>query len=129
MDADYRAANLPEVVKFVDNLNRSKKASLPRLLTTYKTLFDGTLWDWKTVPVKLELKLGTKPVHSRDFPVLYIRKDTFHTALKQIVKLGIIIKDSNPPWASPMLIIPNADNTVRAVSDFRNVDLSFELIK
>ena len=43
LDADNRAANLPEVVELADNPNGSQKASLLRLLTKYETLFDGTL--------------------------------------------------------------------------------------
>ena len=122
LDADYQAANLPEVVEQSENLNGSQKASLLKLLKKYEKLFDGTLGDWKIDPVKLELNPDAKPVHSRAFPVPHIRKETFRKELKRMVKLGILRKDSDSQWASPTFIIPKADNTVRSVSDFRKVN-------
>ena len=77
MDAEYQAANLPEVAEKAENLNGSQKASILKLLHKYETIFDGTLGDWKTDPVKLELKPDAKPVHSRAFPVPHVRKETF----------------------------------------------------
>ena len=59
-------------------------------------------------------------MHSRAFHVPHIRNETILTKLKEMVKLGILRKDSNSPWASPTLITPKADNTVMAVYDFRS---------
>ena len=82
LDADYQASNLPEVVELSDNPNGPQKTSLLMLLTTYATLFDGTLGDWKAEPIKSNLKLGAESVHSRAFPVAHIRNNTFHIKLK-----------------------------------------------
>ena len=75
--AKYKKANLPEVVENnCKHLNNDKREELLQLLYKYEELFDGTLGDWKTEPVKLELKKDAKPFHSRPFQVPKIYVET-----------------------------------------------------
>ena len=64
LDANQEKANLPEIVKdtcgYLSSIDQSK---LLQLLTKYEELFDGTLGDFDTDPVKLNLQLGAKPYH------------------------------------------------------------------
>ena len=51
-------------------IDEVEKHKLFKLLNKFKHLFDGTLGNWKTEPVELELKeKDTKPYHSRPYPV------------------------------------------------------------
>ena len=54
LDANYKPADLNEIVRQADNLNSKEKTSLRVLLNKYKELFDGTLGDFNTPPIKLE---------------------------------------------------------------------------
>jgi hypothetical protein len=77
LDANYKKADLPSVVK--DNcshLNLDEQAKLLEFLMKYEDLFDGTLGDWKTEPVSVELKEGTRPYHGRPYPVPKVHKQT-----------------------------------------------------
>ena len=65
------------------HLNTDKVTQLLRRLEYFKDLFDGTLGDWDTVPVNLELKPGSKPFNSKYYPVPRINKDTFCKDLKR----------------------------------------------
>ena len=47
------------------------------ILEYFEDLFDGTLVDWDTDPVELELKKGSKPFNSKYYPVPRINKETF----------------------------------------------------
>ena len=92
------------------------------MLKKYEELFDGTLGDFKTAPVKLELKTDAVPTYSRPFPVPRIHLETFKKEIKRLEKIGVLVKCSDSPWASPTFIIPKSDGTVRSVSDFRKVN-------
>ncbi len=61
LDANYKKANLQEVVDTCTHLSPEDKNMLLELLTEYEPLFDGTLGAWKTMPVFFELKEGAKP--------------------------------------------------------------------
>eukprot|EP00804_Cyclotella_cryptica_P003901 CCRYP_015772-RA/>CCRYP_015772-RA protein AED:0.38 eAED:0.38 QI:0/0/0/1/0/0/3/0/296 len=56
--------------------------------------FDGTLGDWNTDPVSLELKEGAKPYHGRPFPVPKIHKETI---IKELNRL--LVTQGNRPLA------------------------------
>jgi hypothetical protein len=68
LDAKYQKADLQTIVR--DNCKRlsanQKKKSL-QLLKKYKSLFDGTLDDWKTKLVSFQLKEGVSPHHGQFF--------------------------------------------------------------
>ena len=119
LDADYKAADIEDIVKKVDNLNEEQKDSLRSLLNTYKDLFDSSLGYFDVPLIKLEIKPGTKSVHGRPFPVLHIHMQTLYKEIQHMVDLGILEKASCSDWTSPNLIIPKPNGTVRMVSDFR----------
>ena len=122
LDAKYEAANLDELVSESTNLDVDQQKALRYLLGKYEDLFDGTLGDFDTDPISLEIKPGMTPVHSKPFPIPHIRKETFYKELCRMEALGILKKDSNSQWASPTFIIPKSNGTVRMVSDFRKVN-------
>ena len=76
LDAKYEKTDLPSVVSAnCTHLSLQDQNKLLEL-TEFEELFDGTLGDCNTEPVSLELKEGTKPYHSRLFPVPKSRKET-----------------------------------------------------
>ena len=56
----------------------------------FEELFDGTLGDWATEPVDLELNLDSKPLNSRYYPVPRINKEFFRKELKRLVDIGVL---------------------------------------
>jgi hypothetical protein len=93
-----------------------------QLLKKYKSLFDGTLDDWKTKPVSFQLKEGISPHHGQAFPVPKIHKDTIMKEVERLCKLGVLERQPASEWASPSFIIPKKDNTVCFLSDFWEVN-------
>ena len=63
LDANYKKADLPEVVKTCTHLSQNEQNELLEVLQEFEDLFDGTLGDWNTEPVSFELKSGAKPYH------------------------------------------------------------------
>ena len=123
LDAKYEPADLPKVVN--DNcshLSSTQKDELLDLLLKYESLFDGTLGDWKTEPVSLELKEGTTPYHGRAFPTPRIHKETLRKEVDRLVELGVLKWQGESEWAAPSFIIPKKNQTVRFISDFRELN-------
>ena len=63
--------------KLADNdsqLNAEERTLLLNLIQYFKDLFDGTLGDWVTEPVNLELNPDSKPFNSRYYPFPRINK-------------------------------------------------------
>ena len=56
LDAKYQKANLDAYLNLSSHLDASQKSNLKSLLLKYEPLFDGSLGDWKTDPVDLQLK-------------------------------------------------------------------------
>ncbi len=70
LDTKYKKVDLQSIVR--DNckhLSIDQQKKLLQLLKKYETLFDGTLGDWKTKPVLVQLKERVSPYHVWAFPV------------------------------------------------------------
>ena len=86
LDAKYKKADLRKIVdQECSHLNNKEKDLLLKLLFEYETLFDGTLGNFKTSPVSLEVKPGEQPTHSKVFPIPKIHKETLKKEIQQLV--------------------------------------------
>eukprot|EP00804_Cyclotella_cryptica_P022590 CCRYP_009472-RA/>CCRYP_009472-RA protein AED:0.39 eAED:0.39 QI:0/-1/0/1/-1/1/1/0/111 len=91
LDANYKKADLQSIVSTnCTHLSLQDQNSLLELLTEFEELFDGTLGDWNTDPVSLELKEGAKPYHGRAYPVPKSHKETTIKELNRLCKLGAV---------------------------------------
>ena len=118
MNADYKTSDFEDIVNKVNSSNK-EKIFLQILLNEYTDLFGGSLGDINVHSIKLEVKEGTEPVHSRPFSVPHIHKETIYKKLQCMVALNILEKSSCSAWDSSTFIIPEADGTVRMVLDYR----------
>ena len=60
--------------------------------------------------------------HGRPFPVPKSSKATTIKELKRLCDLGVLEFQPASEWASPSFIIPEKDNTVNFISNFREVN-------
>ena len=109
-------------IKKCKHLSSAQQSQLLKLLTQYESLFDGTLGEWKTRHVYLDLKEGVTPIHSRPFPVSFIHKDTLRKEVDRLEELGVIKWENQSEWASSAFIIPKPNGRVRFISDFWEVN-------
>ena len=120
LDASYKKANLVDVVdKHCCHLSKDRRDRILNLLRQFEDLFDGTLGEFHTTPVHLDLKEGAVPKHHKPFPVAKIHELTLKKELERLCKIGVLRKCSNSVWATPTFIIPKKNGTVRFISDFR----------
>jgi hypothetical protein len=79
LDANYKVADLSDIIKCVSTIDDVHKNSLLSLLKKYEHLFDGTLGNFETYEVSLTLNEDDKPYHAKAFPVPQIHHDTLKT--------------------------------------------------
>eukprot|EP00804_Cyclotella_cryptica_P023072 CCRYP_000324-RA/>CCRYP_000324-RA protein AED:0.44 eAED:0.44 QI:0/-1/0/1/-1/1/1/0/215 len=123
LDAKYEKADLRAIVR--DNcthLSGPEQARLLELLQEFEELFSGKLGDWDCKPVSLQLKDGAQPYHGRPFPIPKKHIEITKREVQRLCDLGVLKWQDDSEWASPTFIIPKKDNTVRVVSDFREVN-------
>ena len=100
--AKYEPIDLPKVVNNnYSHLTSTEKDELLDLLIKYESLFGGTLGDWKTKPVSLELKEGAIPYHGRAFPTPRIHKETLRKEVDRLVELGVLKWQGESECAAP----------------------------
>ena len=88
----------------------------------FEELFDGTLGDWKTESMSLELKEGMKPYHGKAYQVPQLHKETTIKELNRLCGLGVLEFQPESEWASPSFITPKKDGTVHFLTVFREVN-------
>ena len=88
----------------------------------YESLFDGTLGDWNTRPVSLELKPGTTPYHGKAYPIPHVYEQCLKKEVERLVSIGVLEKCSDSEWGSPSFIMPKPNGTVRFLTDLRQVN-------
>ena len=107
LDAKYKKADLPAMVS--DNCNHldsSQQAKLLALLEKNDELFDDTLGDFQTDPVRFDLRLGAKPYNDRPFPVPHSRMAVFKKKVERQVDIGVQKRQPSSEWGSPAFILP-----------------------
>jgi hypothetical protein len=123
LDAKYEKADLPAVIREnCSHLKASNREKLLSVLLKFKSLFDGTLGDWKLLPVSFELKEGMKLYHGRPYPIPHKHKDVLMKEIKWLCNIEVLEWQPSSQWASPTFIIPKKDSTVHTISDFRELN-------
>ena len=85
-------------------------------------MFDGTLGNWNTPPVSMELIKDAKPHHSKPYPIPKIHKEKFKKELDTLEELGVLKKNSDSQWAAPAFTIPKTDVSIRFLTDLRELN-------
>ena len=112
LDANYKKADLDEVVRNIPHLTEEQKSQVLSLLYKHQSLFEGKLGLWNTPPVSLELEENAKPFHARAFPIPQIHEATIRKECERLCKEGVLEKDSNSQWAAPTFIVPKKEGAI-----------------
>ncbi len=91
MDAKYEKADLPAIIRGnCSHLTASSREKLLSALLKFRPLFDGTLGDWKPLPVSFESKEGMKLHHVRLYPTLHKHKAILMKVIKRLCDIGVL---------------------------------------
>ena len=122
LNSTYAKAYLKQVADNTTQLNAEERTQLLSLIEDSEDLFDGTLGDWSTGLVDLDLKPGSKPFNSRYYPVPRINKETFSKELKHLVEIGVLTPVQQSQYGTPVFIIPKKEGAVRFITEYHRLD-------
>ena len=122
VDSLYAKTYLKLVSNNAIQMNAEEITLLLSLLEDFEGLFDGTLGDWATKLVDLELNPGSKPFNSRYYLVPIINKETFRKYLKRLVEIVVITPVHHTQYGTPVFIISKKEGTLRFITDYRRIN-------
>ena len=82
LNSAYAKAELKKVANKKTQMNDEERTMLLSLLEDFENLFDGTLGDWATEPVNLEINPYSKPFNSRFILYLESTRENYERTLK-----------------------------------------------
>ena len=108
--------------KFIlDHLDDTHKSELSTLLNSFSNIFSDNPGKTTLMEHHIELQPGAKPIKLPPYRANPTKMAVIRKELDDMKAMGVI-EDSNSPWASPILLVPKPDNTVRFVIDYRKVN-------
>jgi hypothetical protein len=123
IDVKYAPQDIDAIVAECVHLIPKERDGLHKLLTKFESLFDGTLGEWKTEPIDLELKdPNAKPYHARAYPVPQSQELKLKQEIDRLVGYGVLRKINRSEWAAPMFTVTKPDTTLRSIADLRELN-------
>ena len=75
-----------------------------------------------TTVLEHTINTGTHPpVHQKLYPVPFAQRKVIQDHIDKMLKQGVI-RPSNSPWSSPVVLVKKPDNTLRFCCDFRGLN-------
>jgi len=97
------------------------REQLQSLLSQYPDIFNDNLGKTHLCTHTIELKPGTRPIRLTPYRVHPEKSVQIRKELDLMIKMGVI-EESNSPWASPVVLIPKPDGSIRFCVDFRRLN-------
>ena len=85
-------------------------------------MFDGTLGDWYTDTVDLELKPNSKYFNCKYYTVPRINKETFRKEIQRLAKIGMLTPVQQYQYGTPVVMIQNKERTTRFINDYQSIN-------
>ena len=95
------------------------KSQLDDLLAKHSDLFKDSYEGMKGLEAHITMKDGAKPIFVKPRRVPYALKDEVERELDKPEKNGVIVKTERSLWASPIVVVPKADKSVRICGDYK----------
>jgi len=120
--AKHEAADVNLVADNQKHLTSEQREELKQLLRQFPELFGNELKACPHKKVHLELKEDVKPSCKRHCPVAHAHLKLFKDELERLCKTGVLKRTGASEWASPSFITPKKDQTIRWISDLRELN-------
>jgi hypothetical protein len=116
----YPTASL-NMVSMSDIVEVPKEISL--LIDKYPDVFaiPTTLPPQRSFDHKIPLKEGTMPINSKPYRHPLTQKDSIEVMVKELLETGVI-RDSQSPFSSPVVMVKKKDGTWRMCIDYRQLN-------
>ena len=98
----------------------SADSQLNDLLSKHSELFTENYEGMKGLEAHITMRGDARPVFVKARRVPYTLKEQIERELDKLEKNGVIKKTDRSCWASPIVVVPKADNTVRICGDYKS---------
>ena len=117
------ASSVPELDVNIENLNADQVAEVNQLLSDFSHLFDPPGSQRGLAKgVTHEIDTGTaKPINCAPYRRSPKEREQLRTLVDDMLGKGIV-KESQSPWASPVVLIPKKDGSIRFCVDYRKLN-------
>ena len=105
----------------LDHLTEQQRNELSELLSEFGVLFNDRPGRTTLTSHHIELKPGSRPIRQPPYRVNPQKADLIREELEKMKDMGVI-EESFSPWASPIVLIPKPDGSVRFCIDYRKVN-------
>ena len=115
--------HLKETVKDVKlgiELTKIQQEEMMDTLVRYAEVFSDIPGKTDMIEHKIELT-NNNPVRSRPYPLPYAMRENLKREIQDMLSLGII-RESNSPFASPIVIVKKKDGSNRICVDYRKLN-------
>ena len=85
-------------------------------------MFDGTIGDWDTEPVNLDLNYDYKQFNCKYYLVARINKETFRKELEKLSKIRVLTPVQWSQYITPVFIIPYKEENVGFITDYHRIN-------
>jgi Reverse transcriptase (RNA-dependent DNA polymerase) len=91
------------------------------LLKKHRTMWDGHLGKVQSTSHRIELIPGAKPVHAQPYRAGVRAREAESSEIQRMLKAGVI-EPSTSEWASPVVLVPKPDGSMRFCIDYRRLN-------
>ena len=88
-------------------------------MNKYPQLFSEGYGSFKDFKTQIHLREKAQPKFCKARPVPYSLKETVEKELDRLEAAGIIFKVDHSEWATPIVVVPKADKSVRLCGDYK----------
>jgi hypothetical protein len=91
------------------------------LLGKHRKMWDGRLGHAHATTHRIQLTPGAKPVHSQPYRAGSAAREAESAEIQRMLKAGVI-EPASSEWASPVVLIPKPDGSMRFCVDYRRLN-------
>ena len=108
-----------EILSVANENPISTEGQLSNLLSKYHELFIDSYEGMKGLEAHITMKSNVKPIFVKARRVPYALKVQVEKELDKLETHGVIKKTDKSGWASPIVVLPKSDNTVRICGHYK----------
>ena len=111
----------PNTPDDLGQLTETQQIGLNALLSDYSDIFSDVPGKTTLSQHTIQLTPGSKPVKCTPYRMHPDKAKLIDKEISELLRLGII-ETSCSPWASPIVMVPKPDGTMRLCTDYRKVN-------
>lgn len=97
------------------------KPKIMAMLEKHSSMWDGQLGCIRATDHRIELRPGTRPIRQQPYRTGFAKRDVIATHIGEMLQAGVI-EPTHSEWASPVVLAPKKDGTLRFCIDYRRLN-------